>query len=255
MDCAQTRAHIECYVDGELDAIASASVETHLRSCVACRHAVDGLLSLSALIREGAPYHTAPDRLRQNIRAPLNSGADASPKGIRVWWGQWLRPVALVAVTAVVTWIAASQLNGPLPNEHGVVQEVIASYARSTLTGHRSDIASSERHTVKPWLSAKLDFSPPVMDLTDAGFPLAGGRLDYVDNRPVAVLVYRRRQHLIDVFIWPGAQASLVPPSLALSERGYQVMHWARGGMMFWAISDLNAAELKSFATNFASSK
>jgi anti-sigma factor RsiW len=93
------------------------------------------------------------------------------------------------------------------------------------------------------------------MDMTDAGFPLAGGRLDYVDNRSVAVLVYRRRQHLIDVFIWPGAQASLVPPSLALSERGYQVMHWARGGMTFWAISDLNATELKSFAANFVGSK
>ena len=255
MDCAQTRAHIECYVDGELDPMASASVEAHLHGCVACQHAVDRLVSLGSLIREGMPYRAAPDRLRQKIRSRLDSEADASAKGIGAWWGQWWRPVALVAVTAVVTWIAASQLHKPMPNERVVVREVIASHARSTLTGHRSDIASSERHTVKPWLSSKLDFSPPVMDLTDAGFPLAGGRLDYVDNRPVAVLVYRRRQHLIDVFIWPGAQASLVPPSLAPSERGYQVMHWAQGGMTFWAISDLNATELKSFATNFASSK
>ncbi len=255
MDCAETRAHIECYVDGELDAIAGASVEAHLHSCVTCRRTLDGLVSLRTLIREKAPYRTAPDRLRQEIRARLDSGAKASAKGIRAWWGQWLRPAALVAVTAVVTWVVASQQNQPSRDERVVAREIIAGHVRSTLTGHRSDIASSERHTVKPWLSSKLDFSPPVTDLKDAGFPLAGGRLDYVDSRPVAVLVYSRRQHLIDVFIWPDPHASAVPPSLALSERGYQVVHWAQSGMTFWAISDLNASELKSFGENFSGSK
>ena len=254
MDCAQTRAHIECHADGELDPIASASVESHLHGCVACRHAMDGLVSLRALIREEVPYHRAPASLRQGIRARLDS-ADASAKVSRTWWEQWLRPVALVAVTAVVTWIAASQQTPPSRDERVVAREVIASYARSALTGHHSDIASSERHTVKPWLSSKLDFSPPVTDLTDAGFPLAGGRLDYVDSRPVAVLVYHRRQHLIDVFIWPGTQAPRVPPSLALSERGYQVIHWAQDGMTFWAISDLNAPEMKTFTETFSGSK
>ena len=160
MDCTQTRAHIECYVDGELDPIASAAVEAHLRTCVACRRAADGLNSLSTLIREGAPYRAAPERLRQEIRARLDSRADTSVKGIPAWWGQWLRPVALVAVTAVVTWIVASQQNHPSRDGRIVVREVIASHSRSTLTGHRLDIASSERHTVKPWLSSKLDFSP-----------------------------------------------------------------------------------------------
>ena len=104
---------------------------------------------------------------------------------------------------------------------------------------------------------AKLEVGlfPPVTDLTDAGFPLTGGRLDYVDSRPVAVLVYGRRQHLIDVFIWPGANVAQTAPSLALSERGYHVVHWVQGGMTFWAISDLNAPELKSFAENLSGSK
>ena len=173
MDCTQTRAHIECYVDGELDPIASAAVEAHLRTCVTCRRAADGLNSLSTLIKEGVPYRAAPERLRHEILARLDSRADTSVKGIPAWWGQWLRPVALVAVTAVVTWIVASQQNHPSRDGRIVVREVIASHSRSTLTGHRLDIASSERHTVKPWLSSKLDFSPPVTDLTDAGFPLS----------------------------------------------------------------------------------
>lgn len=107
-------------------------------------------------------------------------------------------------------------------------------------------------HLIKPWLSSKLNFSPPVTDLTTAGFPLVGGRLDYLDNRPVAALVYRHRQHLINVFVWPAASAAKAGPSRALSNQGYHLVHWSNGGMTFWAISDLNTADLQAFADMLA---
>lgn len=120
------------------------------------------------------------------------------------------------------------------------------------LTNHLVEIASSDQHTVKPWLSAKLDFSPPVTDLTTAGFPLTGGRLDYVDNRPVAALVYRHRQHVINLFVWPAAKSARSSIQ-ASSQQGFNLLHWSDAGMTFWAISDLNQADIKTFAAAYAS--
>ena len=254
MNCTQTRTYIECYIDGELDPITSVGVEEHLHHCAACHRALGQLNSLRSLIKEGAPYHSAPDRLSSEIRARLNQGRIAATRRTDAPWRQWLRPAALVAATAVVTWVVALQVENPSRNEL-LAGEIITSHSRSTLTGHITDVASSDRHTVKPWLRSKLDFSPPVVDLTAAGFPLLGGRLDYLDNRPVSVLVYRRRQHVIDLFIWPTSEPHTVALSRALSKRGYQMLYWAAGGMTFWAISDLNAGEMKSFADNFSTAK
>jgi anti-sigma factor RsiW len=254
MDCAQARTYIDCYVDGELDPVISARIEQHLRDCAACQRAREQLNSLRSLIREGAPYHTAPDWLSKQIRARVNRGQSTVPGRTAAPWWRWLQPAALVAATAVVTWIAASQLNQPSQNDL-IAGEIIASHARATLTGHSIDVATSDGHTVKPWLSSKLDFSPPVIDLSAAGFPLAGGRLGYIDNRPVSVLVYRRRQHVIDLFIWPQNEAHDILAPRALSKHGYHVLHWSNGGMMFWAISDLNVVELKTFFEKFSSPK
>jgi anti-sigma factor RsiW len=251
LNCAQARTAIECYADGELDALTSTTIETHLAHCAECQRTLERLRSLSVLIKEAAPYRAAPDRLSRQIRARLQGRNGAAPRKEASAWWHWLRPAALVAATAAVTWIAAPQLKRP-PTEELVAEEVISNHARATLTGHVADLASSERHTVKPWLSSKLDFSPPVVDLAAEGFPLVGGRLDYLDRRPVAVLVYRRRQHVIDLFVWPDSAERPVAPSLAASKRGYQVLHWADRGMTFWAISDLNAAELKTFGERFS---
>ena len=128
----------------------------------------------------------------------------------------------------------------------------MSSHARSVMTSHLADVASSDQHTVKPWLSSKLDFSPPATDLTGAGFPLVGGRVDYVDHRPVAALVYRHREHVINVFVWPQRNASRTLPTPSASQRGYNVVHWTDNGLGFWAISDLNAAEMKTFAETYA---
>jgi anti-sigma factor RsiW len=249
LDCAQLRTVIEYYADGEVDALTGTTIESHLAQCAGCRDALERLRSLSLLIREAAPYHAAPDRVARQVRASVHDQDTPSRRATGTWWG-WLRPAALVAATAVVTWFAAPQLKGP-PASELLAEAVIGGHSRATLTGHGTDVASSERHTVKPGLSSKLDFSPPVANLEAEGFPLAGARLDYVDRRPVAVLVYRRRQHVIDLFVWPDDEQS-APTSLALSKRGYQVLHWTDRGMRFWAVSDLNAAELKTFAEQFS---
>lgn len=160
---------------------------------------------------------------------------------------------AVAAAAAVISWTAAIQY-ASLSSDQLVAEQVVAGHARSIVTSHTIEVASSDQHTVKPWLSSKLDFSPPVPDLAGAGFPLAGGRVDYLDNRSVAALVYRSRQHVIDLFVWPGEKSGDVRPQ-ALSKHGYNVLHWTSGGMNFWAISDVNAAELKTFAEAYASAR
>lgn len=253
MDCPKAGTVIECYADGELDAMTSAAFEKHLEHCAVCQGALERLNSLSMLIKEAAPYHSAPQPLGRAINARAQGTNTAPPKAGTRWW-QWWQPVALVAITAVVTWIAAVQLAPPATKQL-VAAEIISSHARAKLTGHVADVASSERHTVKPWLSSKLDFSPPVIDLASAGFPLVGARLDYLDSRAVAVVVYRRRQHVIDVFVWPQPDARAGAITQVPSERGYQVVQWNDRGMTFWAISDLNAPELKTFAEVFSKAK
>lgn len=253
MECKEVRSYIDCYADGELDPVVATHIDEHLKHCVGCQHALEELTSVRTLIQAGAPYYAAPGRLLANIRARVHPKVDTpTVMGDGSWW-QWLRPAALVAGTAVVTWIFALHLNSP--QGELISEEVIASHARSTLTSRLTDVESSERHTVKPWLSAKLDFSPPVVDLADAGFPLVGARLDYLESRLVSALVYRRRQHVINLFIWPEKSARVVPASQTLSKQGYQVLHWADSGMTFWAISDLNAGELKLFADSFSAQK
>jgi anti-sigma factor RsiW len=253
MNCEEARNFVECYSDGELDAVTSVRFESHLEHCVVCQQALERLSSLRVLIKEAVPYRPVPVRVAEQIRARVKDAKPARERAGYGWWG-WLRPAALVAATAVVTWIAATHLYAPAP-KHLVAEEVISSHARATLTGHLADVTSSERHTVKPWLSSKLDFSPPVTDLATAGFPLTGGRLDYIDRRPVAVLVYQRRQHVIDLFVSPHDQTQPVPKAQALSRNGFQVLNWTDGGMTFWAVSDLNAPELKIFADKFSSAK
>ncbi len=132
------------------------------------------------------------------------------------------------------------------------MQQVVSGHARSVVTNHVADVASTDQHTVKPWLSGKLDFSPPVNDLASAGFPLLGGRVDYIGNRTVAALVYKHRDHLIDVFVWPERKAARTAPIHRPSGQGYNVVHWTDSGLAFWAVSDLNAAEMKSFVEAYS---
>jgi mycothiol system anti-sigma-R factor len=254
MDCTQTRNYMHGHLDRELDPVTATAIEQHLQSCAACRQAYDQQSSLKAAIKRHAAYYTAPGDLADRIRAKADKITGNRPKttGWPRW--QWLNLVTAVAVTAAVTWIAALQLRNP-SNDEIIAEQVVAGHARSVLTGHLADVASSDQHTVKPWLSSKLDFSPPVTDLTSAGFPLVGGRLEYLDKRPVAALVYGHRQHLINLFVWPDPKARNATPMRTLSKHGYHLLHWTDAGMTFWAISDLNPAEITTFAETYASAR
>lgn len=254
MNCTEMRSRLHPYLDRELDLESALAVERHLAACAECRAALETQSALQAGIRRHARYHAAPPALAARIRAQLEQ-QPAAPRRWRPRWprlGQWLPFGAAVAATAMLSWTAALQYAAGSADER-LAEQVIAGHARAVLTAHRIDVASSDRHTVKPWLSSKLDFSPTVVDLASAGFPLDGGRLDYVAGRPVATLCYRYRQHTIDLFVWPDEAADA--PLRSLSAKGYHVLRWRDDGMAYWAVSDVNEPDLKAFAEAYASAR
>jgi anti-sigma factor RsiW len=152
---------------------------------------------------------------------------------------------APLAAAALVLFTLVPFLRGP-STEEILTREVVSGHVRSLMANHLADVPSSDQHTVKPWFNGKLDFSPPVEDLAKQGFPLIGGRLDYLDNRPVAALIYQRQKHFINLFIWPSGSDSDVETKTT-SHQGYNLFHWTKSGMTYWAASDLNNAELQEF--------
>lgn len=228
---------LHAYVDGELDPAKSLELEAHLAGDPAARAACERLRGMSAAIRDQADYHAAPAAFARRLRAAV----PAVPEGSRVRLALpgWLRSGAAFAGVAALAWAAATMVMRPGEDER-LATEVLASHVRATIAGRSTDVASSDQHTVKPWLSARLAFSPPVADLSAHGFELTGGRVDYVGGRRVAVLAYKRRQHLIDAFVWPGEGQ----PELKLARDGFNIERFARNGMTFWLVSDLNRNEL-----------
>jgi anti-sigma factor RsiW len=177
----------------------------------------------------------------QASRHSADSAALRAPR-----WS-WLGAAAVLVAAVIITWGLARGL-GRQPADDLVAQEVVASHVRSLMPDHLTDVTSSSQHTVKPWFAGKLNFSPQVVDLASDGFPLIGGRLDYLDNQPVAALVYGRQQHLINLFIWPSTSAAATQTEV---RQGYQVAHWTQSGMNYWVVSDMNAAELEVFVQLF----
>ncbi|HXM83406.1 MAG TPA: anti-sigma factor [Burkholderiales bacterium] len=259
MNCTDSRSRLHAYLDQELDLPSVLAIDEHLASCDACKKTFAQQFALQSGVRKHAMYYTAPGTLTERIRGAISrTVTETSANSVKPHW-QWplfqrFQLGAAVAATALVSWIVAIQYNTPSEAEF-LAEQVIASHARSTLTTHLADVSTSDEHTVKPWLSSKLDFSPPVTDLTGAGFPLVGGRLDYLDNRPVAALVYGHRQHVINLFVWPDRRSGRSLPMESLSKHGYNVLHWINGGMAFWAISDLNATEMRAFAEAYTGAK
>jgi len=244
LNCQDARYLIHGYMDGELDLVKSLEVEQHLQDCPACTQVYKNHQALRSAMSASSLYFTAPAPLRKRIQSSVRQTSQAARAPWVMPW-RWIGAAASLAVVLTVIWGVTRSLLAPSAGDV-LAQQVVASHVRSLMADHLTDVASSDQHTVKPWFDGKLDFSPAVPDPTNQGFPLIGGRLDYLDNRPVAALVYRRQQHIINLFIWPSPGAPDVNTKTDMRQ-GYYVVHWTKSGMTYWAISDLNDVEFRDF--------
>ena len=254
MNCHEAMALLPTYSDGELDAVQSAAMEKHVLGCAECSAQRDALTALRGRIRSQVPYYTAPSSLQARVRAAIARGVQAeraTQRPGRERW-RWLSAGALAgsAVTVFAWFLGSAVLDWRVNSD--LDAEVVANHARATL-GHRlTDVASSDQHTVKPWLSSHLDYSPPVQDFAADGAPLVGGRLDYLGGQAVATLVYHYREHVIDVFVRPLADGAAVPTPKLTTLRGFNVVHATGSGMEWWGVSDVSADVLSSLVGRLA---
>ena len=244
MTCNEARALINAYVDSELDLVRSLDVEAHLHECVVCSRAYANLRALHVAFSNGALYHEAPADVEHRIRRVVRT---AQPAGHRRFlampsygWGTAAAAAALIVAVMVGSVVRFGGSTDPSS------REVLDDHLRSLTGNHLTDVLSSNQHTVKPWFDGRLNFTPPVKDFAAQGFPLIGGRLDYLQGHSVAAVVYRRRQHVINLLISPAEHAADTPPRTEVRE-GYNMVHWTEPGMAFWAVSSLNMAELGQF--------
>ena len=245
MNCAETDRLLDAYVYGELDLAHHAEVEAHLRSCAACASAADSAGARKEALRERLTRFTASaalaDRVRQSLEIPGVTSPAGTARRLRIFWsGAGLAAGLAASLMVGFVW------GGARDRSRRVVDEAAADHVRSLMADHLTDVASSDRHTVKPWFAGKLGFSPTVIDLADAGFPLVGGRLEEIDRQEAAALVYRRRQHVINLLIWPAEPRRVDPGSGRRS--GYQTNAWVEDGFNFLAVSEIPADELAEFA-------
>ena len=241
-------------MDGELDAANTAACEAHLGNCPGCQAEWARLLELRGRVRVAGVAYEAPAALRSRVEVALRAArSPATEVADTPWWrprrGRIFPWAFSAALGAAVATLCLVLFVGPPVRE--IDDELVASHVRSLLAAHLTDVETSDRHVVKPWFAGKVDFAPPVLELADQGFPLVGGRLDYIQERVVAAIVYRRRQHVINVFVWPaGNQAA--PPQHAVHRDGYNLVAWRLGGLQFWAVSDVDAADLQQLRAAFA---
>ena len=232
--CEEMQLLIQADLDGELDAAATVVLAAHVKDCPGCTALQRDLTTLSQRLRTEIPRQQAPAGLRHSLEARL---LPAPPKVLRRGFAPLLSFTAGAAIAASLVLL--------LPRAGGRDNELVSSHIRALQPGHLTDVLSTDEHTVKPWFDGRIDYAPPVQDFAAQGFPLVGGRLDYLAGRPVAVLVYRHDKHLIDVYVWPDA-SSAAPVSDTVN--GYNVVRWSRAGMQFHAVSDMEAGELGTFA-------
>ncbi|MBL8540779.1 MAG: anti-sigma factor [Betaproteobacteria bacterium] len=247
MDCREARELFPAHVDRELGLPEAIEMDRHLHACPQCQEEFMEQSRVRAAVKKHVTYYHAPGDLAARIATALPAEDRTLASSRRREWrwsvsATWLGLGGALAGVVALVWSAL--LYQALPSADEMVgDQIVASHVRSLMASHIADVTSSDQHTVKPWFSGKLDFSPTVGDFTELGFPLVGGRLDYVDHRTVAALVYRHRQHLVNVYVWPSAVHD-TGAVRTQSRQGYHLVNWAGGGMAYWVISDLNAKEL-----------
>jgi anti-sigma factor RsiW len=234
---------LPAYLDQELGISDAIAVEHHLAGCLECQREYVAQGKVSAQLKMGATYFEAPTHLANRIKTALPQGRSHSAR-FKAWGFNWLNAGAVMVALLAVVWGGSLYLTLPSPQER-LVEELVSSHVRSLQVDHLSDVVSTDRHTVAPWFNGKLDFSPPVSDLASQGFPLVGGRLDYLDGRTMAVLIYRHNQHPINLYIWPSTGSDAAPQTQV--RQGYHLVRWAMGGMNYWVVSDLAKNELEFF--------
>jgi len=262
--CSEWELMLHGFVDGELDAAHSLQVERHIATCAHCARQLESLQALKQRIAQKGVQWRTPDHVRAQILATISreaarqarSSANAPASqhseerfSILGFIKQWMFVPSLAALAASLFLVIA-----PISDRSSIADEVIAGHVRSLLVDHLTDVATSDQHTVKPWFNGKIDFSPPVADFARDGFPLQGGRVDYIGGRVVAALVYKRQSHVINVFVWPAAAGGTAATLRTTASRdGYNMENWSVGGLTFWAVSDVNADDLTRLREAFSS--
>ncbi len=246
--CPERERLLHSFADGELDAANTLAVEDHLRSCEGCAAAYGEIVRHKQLLKRDALRFRAPPDLRERIlsmtagedaEAPRHNLQNVGSTGMRRW--RFSQAAAVFSAMALAASLILF-LNSPVQTP-GIDSELVAAHVRSLLVSHLTDVSSSDQHTVKPWFLGKLGFAPSVIDLKQSDYPLIGGRLDYIGGRVVAAIVYKRRNHVINLFVWPASYAEGSTKTLD----GYHILSWTQGGFTYSAVSDLDITELRQF--------
>jgi anti-sigma factor RsiW len=240
------RMLLHAHIDGEIDATSTLELTSEIEASPALRQEMERLSALHHVIKTRATRFNAPSRLSKSLHTTLSrSQADSMRLGVPSWW-RTLAIGSSAAAAALLLWALGASLVDREPRR-AVVEEVVNAHIRSLMADHLTDLASAERHSVKPWLSNRLDFAAPVNEFTSEGFVLVGGRLDYIAGKPAAAIVYQYRQHIINLFVWVAPVST--NSSIRLStHRGYNSANFESAGMSYWAVSDLNQDDLGRFA-------
>ena len=256
--CSEWELMLHGFVDDELDAAHSLQIEQHITACPHCAEQLESLQALKQRIAQRGVHWRTPDHVRAQVLEAISREAaiEARAPSVRQevagfsvleFVRRWMFVPTLAALAASLFLVIV-----PLSDRSSIEDEVIASHIRALLVDHLTDVATSDQHTVKPWFNGKIDFAPPVVDLMREGFPLEGGRVDYVGGRVVAALVYKRQSHVINLFIWPSSGGTIARVKTTASRDGYSIENWSAGGLMFWAVSDGSADDLTRFRDAFS---
>lgn len=249
MNCEDSQRLIAAYSDGELDLVRSLEVEEHLRSCDSCAAARENLQALKQAAHSA--YFRAPDGLQESVLAAVRA-SEPIPQNVMARRAPrfWIT-TGLGLAAGVLLGFFAGQIRVRDASEQSLLAALTDSHVRSLVGTHLTDVISSDQHTVRPWFEGKLDFAPPVADLSGQGFLLVGGRAEYIDGRSAAALVYERRKHFINLFVWPAAAGSQEMKG-EKPQRGYNIVRWRAGGMNYSAVSEIAEDDLRKFAAAFS---